>query len=87
MRRVLPNALAAELRSVRTKPTLELGEPRKLFSYRPLNFDRISGIYESYDVSPYGQRFVMLERAPEQTPSVTLAVVQNRFAEFKDKQK
>ena len=73
--------------SVRPKPSLELGAPRKLFSYRPLNFDRISGIYESYDVSPDGQRFVMLERAPEQTPSVTLAVIQNWFAEFKDKQK
>jgi serine/threonine protein kinase/Tol biopolymer transport system component len=72
---------------VRTKPSLELGSPQKLFSRRPVSADRPSGVYDSYDVSPDGQRFVMLQSAEEQPGSQPLTVVQNWFAEFKGRQK
>jgi serine/threonine protein kinase len=72
---------------VQTKPTLVLGQPRKLFSRRPVAADRGEGFYDSYDVSADGQRFVMLQSDEQQTANQKLIVIQNWFAEFKDRQK
>jgi hypothetical protein len=71
---------------VRTKPSLVLGQPQKLFARLPVQADRPSRLYDSYDVSADGQNFVMLQSS-EQTVSKALTVVQNWFAEFKDRQK
>jgi serine/threonine protein kinase len=72
---------------VQTKPTLILGQPQKLFSRRPVAADRAEGFYDSYDVSADGQRFVMLQSDEQQTTSQKLTIIQNWFAEFKDRQK
>jgi serine/threonine protein kinase len=72
---------------VQTKPTLVLGQPQKLFSRRPVAADRAEGFYDSYDVSADGQRFVMLQSDEQSTTSQKLIVIQNWFAEFKDRQK
>ena len=72
---------------VQTKPTLVLGQPQKLFSRRPVAADRAEGFYDSYDVSADGQRFVMLQSDEQQTTSQKLTIIQNWFAEFKDRQK
>jgi len=44
--------------------------------------DRPEGLYDSYDVSADGPRFVMLQGDEQQTPSQKLTVIQNWFAEF-----
>ncbi len=73
---------------VQTKPTLVLGQPQKLFTrQRPVGADRPEGFYDSYDVSADGQRFVMLQSDEQTTTSQKLIIIQNWFAEFKDKQK
>ncbi len=69
-----------------TKPSLILGQPQKLFSRRPVAADRPEGLYDSYDVSADGQRFVMLQSEEQQSPSQKLTVIQNWFAEFREKQ-
>jgi Tol biopolymer transport system component len=72
---------------VQTRPSLVLGQPQKLFSRRPVAADRGEGFYDSYDVSADGQRFVMLQSDEQQTTSQKLTIIQNWFAEFKDRQK
>jgi serine/threonine protein kinase len=72
---------------VRTKPSLVLGQAQKLFARQPVQVDRPYRLYDCYDVSADGQHFVMLQSAEQRTISQTLTVVQNWFAEFKDKQK
>ena len=72
---------------VRTKPSLVLGQPQKLFARQPIHADRPYGLYDGYDVTADGQHFVMLQSAEQQTINQTLTVVQNWFAEFKDRQK
>ena len=68
---------------VATTPTLTIGAAEKLFSddtlwFRPANF-------LSYDVTPDGQRFIVREAEAGES-DVKLRVVQNWFAEFKDRQ-
>jgi eukaryotic-like serine/threonine-protein kinase len=72
---------------VQTKPSLVMGQPQKLFSRRPVAADRTEGLYDSYDVSADGQRFVMLQSDEQQTTTQKLTIIQNWFAEFKDRQK
>jgi eukaryotic-like serine/threonine-protein kinase len=72
---------------VQTKPSLVMGQPQKLFSRRPVAADRAEGLYDSYDVSGDGQRFVMLQTDEQQTTTQKLTIIQNWFAEFKDRQK
>jgi Tol biopolymer transport system component len=71
---------------VRTQPSLTLGQPQKLFARGPVQVDRPYGLYDGYDVSSDGQHFVMLQGAEQRSTSQTLTVVQNWFAEFKDRQ-
>jgi serine/threonine protein kinase len=72
---------------VQTKPSLVMGQPQKLFSRRPVAVDRAEGLYDSYDVSADGRRFVMLQSDEQTTTSQKLTIIQNWFAEFKDRQK
>jgi Tol biopolymer transport system component len=72
---------------VQTRPSLVLGQPQKLFSRRPVAADRSEGFYDSYDVSADGQRFVILQSDEGTNTNQKLMVIQNWFAEFKDKQK
>jgi eukaryotic-like serine/threonine-protein kinase len=72
---------------VQTKPALVLGQPQKLFSRPPVAADRAEGFFDSYDVSADGQRFVMLQSDEQQNANQKLIVIQNWFAEFKDRQK
>ena len=71
---------------VSTDPTLSLGSPQKLFSSEGLVLERSHLL--TYDVTPDGERFVLAEPAVEgaEVPEPTIRVVQNWFAEFKDRQ-
>ena len=71
---------------VQTRPSLVFGQSQKLFSRRLVAADRPEGLYDSYDVSADGQRFIMLQSHEQQTTSQKLTVIQNWFAEFKEKQ-
>ena len=78
--------------------SVALTEPRWLMTlHRPiatqagcsldLRADRPEGVVDGFDVTPDGQHFVMLESAETPNESRVLNVVQNWFAEFKDKQR
>ena len=71
---------------VRTKPTLSIGQPKKLFARSLVQADRPEGLFDSYDVSADGQRFVLLQTVEEKTTTQKLTVIQNWFAQFKNKQ-
>jgi len=67
---------------VMTQPSFSTGKPRVLFEglYLP------SGVTPSYDVSPDGQRFLMLKAAQQGQPAaVQINVVLNWFEELKQK--
>lgn len=70
---------------ITTSPKVDFGQPQQLFDYQPLNLERISGSFESFDVSADGKRFVLLQQAPNQGSGLTLTFVQNWYAEFKGK--
>ena len=61
-----------------TEPTFSAGRPRVLFegAYRQTPFSR------AHDLSPDGQRFVMIEDA-EESPVTQIHVVQNWTEELK----
>ncbi|MGC1186727.1 MAG: protein kinase [Candidatus Acidiferrales bacterium] len=67
---------------VTTQPSLHLGTPVELFS---LESDHLAVAQDSggsmYDVSPNGQRFLMVQQLGEEPPR-TIVVDQNWFAEF-----
>jgi eukaryotic-like serine/threonine-protein kinase len=65
---------------VATKPTFVLGNPRMLFAgqYVPASVP-----ITNYDVSPDGQKFLMVE--PEQRAITQINIVQNWFEELKQK--
>ena len=74
---------------VSTSPELTVGTPKPLFSSPGLLLGR--GNVLGYDVTPDGQRFVVwepveAEEGAEQTARPSIRVVQNWFAEFKDRQ-
>ena len=73
--------------SVKTKPSLSIGQPKKLFARSLAHADRPEGLFDSYDVSADGQRFVLLQTVEEKPATQKLTVIQNWFAQFKDKQK
>ena len=68
---------------IATQPSLSAGKPRMLFS---------SGLYlpgpngfHFYDVSPDGQRFLMIKQSEEAAALTQIVVVQNWFEELKQK--
>ncbi len=67
---------------VTLRPSFALGKPRPLFNYESttnLNYD--------FDPAPDGKRFLAVQDVGAAASAPTLVVVQNWFAEFKDKQK
>ena len=63
---------------ITTEPTFRAGAPRLLFEG---NFELSSGTLPFYDISPDGQRFVMIKL--EQQERAQINVVQNWFEELK----
>jgi len=61
-------------------PTLSAGTPRVLFE-GPFRTD---GPFRGYDVTPNGQRFLMVREVPQPQTRVTqMVLVQNWFEELK----
>ena len=71
-----PPALMAA--PVETSPTFSIGTPRKICDL---------GSNEGFDIAPDGSRLVIVSRPNEGGPAPAIIVVQNWFAEFKEKQK
>jgi eukaryotic-like serine/threonine-protein kinase len=71
---------------VTAKPSLTLSVPKKLFDLDKTAFQTayLSG-RALYDVSPDGQRFLMVQRVGKHDTSRTMVVVQNWLAEFAKK--
>ena len=67
--------------SVTTGPTFSVGSARRLFDAQ----DAFDGPGHRYDVSPDGQRFVMVETLEERPPPL-IRVVQNWFTEFRGRE-
>ena len=68
---------------ITTEPSISAGTPRLLFegSYR-----RSAGILANYDVTPDGQRFLMIkESGEEQETAPQINVVLNWFEELKQR--
>jgi hypothetical protein len=49
---------------VKTSPTLVVGKPRRLFEGR---YETSEGVWANYDVTPDGQRLLMVKGAQEAT--------------------
>ena len=64
--------------SVTTRPTFSVGSAKRLFDAQ----GALEGNRHRYDVSPDGQRFVMVETL-EEPPAPLIRVVQNWLAEFR----
>ena len=73
--------MAAE---VTTRPSFSAVKPRMLFQRPRWNMSIISGM-PSYDVSPDGQRFIILIPGDQESAPAQLNVVQNWFEELKRK--
>ena len=69
--------------SVTTEPRFEAGKAKRLFSDPNLTWQERT--MPQYDVSPDGQRFVMIESAGERSRPV-IRVVQNWYEEFRDRE-
>ena len=68
--------------AVSARPAVSLGSPVRLFTREPAQVYVPFGWPEGYDVTPDGQRFLLLKRVPQQRAS-GIAIVQNWYAEFK----
>ena len=65
---------------ITTTPTFSAGPPRVLFE-GPF---RIDGPFRGYDVTPDGQRFLMVREVPQQPTRVSqMVLVQNWLEELK----
>ena len=65
---------------ITTTPTFSAGTPRVLFE-GPF---RIDGPFRGYDVTPDGQRFLMVREVPQQPGPVSqMVLVQNWIEELK----
>ena len=65
---------------ITTTPTFSAGTPRVLFE-GPF---RIDGPFRGYDVTPDGQRFLMVREVPQQPTRVSqMVLVQNWLEELK----
>ena len=70
---------------IATRPALVLGVPRKLFTRRPSGVRLPFGWPDGFDVSADGKRFLVLQPAGEQRGPTAITLVENWFAEFRDK--
>ncbi|HEU5179807.1 MAG TPA: hypothetical protein VFW45_03380, partial [Candidatus Polarisedimenticolia bacterium] len=67
--------------TVSTHPGMTLGSPVRLFTREPAGIYVPFGWPETFDVTPDGQRFLLLKKVPQQGGS-GIAVVENWYAEF-----
>jgi len=73
------NGRALEVVSIKTEPTFTAGSPAVLFTGDYLTFPGT----RQYDVTPDGQRFVMIKESEEQQEAGQIHVVLNWFEELK----
>ncbi len=71
---------------VATEPSLRLGTPRRLFTHEPAGFPVFEGLTEGFDVSSDGERLVMVTSAAGVDGRTRITVVQNWFAEFRERE-
>jgi hypothetical protein len=67
---------------VMMQPKFTVGKPRVVFEGRYI--PRTGGSPADYDVSPDGQRFLMI-KGGEETPATQINIIQNWFEELKQK--
>lgn len=73
--------------SVSTKGEFRPGIPKSLFTVSSVALGMLAGFGNRYyDVSPDGQRFVVVRDVGEATQQTTIAIVQNWYAEIKDRE-
>jgi serine/threonine-protein kinase len=65
---------------ISTTPSVKVGTPRRLFE-RP--FNRSTAFWPNYDVTPDGQRFLMVKDSALDAPPTRINVVLNWFEELK----
>ena len=80
--------------SVRTQPELRVETPQVVFLGNQIDADLFKPIlpletpYETmYDVAPDGQRFVVVREVRREEAKSSVTVVENWYAEFKDRQR
>ncbi len=66
--------------AITTSPSFSVGAAKRLFEDQ----SAFAGRGHQYDVAADGQRFVLVETLEEPTP--VIRVVQNWFAEFRDRE-
>jgi eukaryotic-like serine/threonine-protein kinase len=64
-------------------PEIRLGAPRELFTRRALGWSLVFGFPPGYDVSPKGDRFVVIEPAGEPVELGNIRVVENWAQQFR----
>jgi len=64
-------------------PDIRLGAPKELFTRRALGFSLVLGFPAGYDVSPKGDRFVVIEPAGGPIDLGNITVVENWAQQFK----
>ena len=67
---------------ITTEPSFSAGTPRLLFER---NFQRATLSRANYDVTPNGQRFVMVKPSEQQGAATQINVVLNWFEELKQR--
>ncbi len=66
---------------IKTEPTFTAGSPVVLFTFTGRYRTAITGV--NYDISPDGQRFLMIKEAEEEEGESQIHVVLNWFEELK----
>jgi hypothetical protein len=64
---------------ITTTPTVSVGKPRLLFEKR---YNRSNSFWPNYDVTPDGQRFLMVSDGSQEAPT-RINIVLNWFEELK----
>ena len=67
---------------VQTTPTFSAGKPRKVFD---TTFERSIALWANYDVSPDGQRLLMVRRENRSLPATHINVVLNWVEELRQR--
>jgi len=69
--------------SIQTEPAVVLGTPQEIFNLNTLGIS----FFRGYDIAPDDQRFVMIRMEGSNLESRGITIVENWFAEFKDRNK
>ena len=70
---------------IRMRPRISFGTPKRLFPMKSVTYGSVSRL-RRFDVSPDGEKFVIAEPLEVDSPAV-IRVVQNWFAEFRDRER